>query len=1175
MKEQNSGHHPWRTMPSLAVAFAMTAGFMSGSASGSVLVNLDATKLPVGELSTWANKGTVAGDFISSGSITPAVVEKDTVKGVEFLAVPTDGNGGFYTGPGCPQVGNASRTIEAWIWDPAGQDEKTIVAWGRRGGSPDGSNCAFNHGVNATYGAMGQWGSGPDMGWSNNIVFQRWTYIVYTYDTATARGSVYKDGVLASTEIISPALNTYDVDSNGAGLPIRIARQNDASGIESTSGAGPFIAGRIRIQDAVMTEAAILAKFEQEKNDFALGDGDGDGIADWFESRYSFLNKNDAADAAKDQDNDGLSNLQEFGKGTDPTNPDTDGDGLKDGVETGTGVWGGAANTGTDPLKADTDGDGLKDGAETNTGKYVGPSDTGSNPLKTDTDGDSFDDYGEMLAGSDPDNAKSMPSVGNWTQEVGKSKPKYWWRFEETDPTMPAKNDGSVEGYDGAYGEGILASAMGKTSVVPALGKALEFTGPAANKASTKNVDLTGSSSPVDVNDISTYIPELTNFRNSSQPMSNKVTSVEYWIKTTVKGTHGGNSWQSPAILSHESPGDGDMYWGYVNGNGEFLFSTSDNNECNAKSGGSKNVADGQWHHIAMVKYWDGASASRSQLYIDGGPEEKGALVDKTIAGGNNSYQDTDSAIRFLGVDDNGELENVQFIGTIDELAIYDRALTASEVRLHFRSVAHGDTDADGMPDAWEINNGLNPDVADASQDPDNDGLTNIQEYLKGTDPKNPDTDGDGLKDGVETGTGVFVSASDTGTDPWNADMDNDGLKDGIETSTGKYVSASNTGTNPFKKDSDGDGYSDSDEVAMGFNPTDAASKPTASKDYKTAVLADKPAYYWRFEETTTAEGVKNEGSVADFNGVYGDGILNADLGKPSAASGLGKAIEFTGPTAPNSTTKFVDFGANIPELVNLRDVADTPMEEGKATTVEYWFMTTIRGSNGNNTWQNPSILAHESGGDGDMYWGNFNSDGDFIFSTSDMHDAHITNGYATDGKWHHVVMTKIWHTNSPCISRLYMDGGALAGGKTIETTTPAGNTSGQDSDCLYQYLGLTHNGELSSVQYIGQLDEVAIYPKAFNETMARLHYAASGLIKTPIQFSIKGITVVAGTGNPTITWEAVSGTTYIIQRTDSLSSANWTQAGQVVASDVTASYADTSRPAEAKVLFYRVQIKP
>ena len=46
------------------------------------------------------------------------------------------------------------------------------------------------------------------------------------------------------------------------------------------------------------------------------------------------------------------------------------------------------------------------------------------------------------------------------------------------------------------------------------------------------------------------------------------------------------------------------------------------------------------------------------------------------------------------------------------------------------------DRDSDLMADAWELANGLNPeDGSDAGLDPDNDGLTNLDEYLLSTDP--------------------------------------------------------------------------------------------------------------------------------------------------------------------------------------------------------------------------------------------------------------------------------------------------------------------------------------------------------------------------------------------------------------------------------------------------------
>ncbi len=45
------------------------------------------------------------------------------------------------------------------------------------------------------------------------------------------------------------------------------------------------------------------------------------------------------------------------------------------------------------------------------------------------------------------------------------------------------------------------------------------------------------------------------------------------------------------------------------------------------------------------------------------------------------------------------------------------------------------DTDEDSMPDSWELANGLDPNIDDAHLDYDNDGISNLDEFLGGTDP--------------------------------------------------------------------------------------------------------------------------------------------------------------------------------------------------------------------------------------------------------------------------------------------------------------------------------------------------------------------------------------------------------------------------------------------------------
>jgi hypothetical protein len=122
-----------------------------------------------------------------------------------------------------------------------------------------------------------------------------------------------------------------------------------------------------------------------------------------------------ATTTPSDGDGDGLSDTEEEDLGTDPDNPDSEGDHVTDGDEVN--EWrtdpldndsdgdfltdGDEVNIiGTDPTDPDTDDDGLDDGDER-------PND--ADPNESDTDGDGFLDGDEVGAGTDPADPSSTP----------------------------------------------------------------------------------------------------------------------------------------------------------------------------------------------------------------------------------------------------------------------------------------------------------------------------------------------------------------------------------------------------------------------------------------------------------------------------------------------------------------------------------------------------------------------------------------------------------------------------------------------------------------------------------------------------------------------------------------------------------------------------------------------
>ena len=191
------------------------------------------------------------------------------------------------------------------------------------------------------------------------------------------------------------------------------------------------------------------------------------------------------------------------------------------------------------------------------------------------------------------------------------------------------------------------------------------------------------------------------------------------------------------------------------------------------------------------------------------------------------------------------------------------------------------DSDDDGLSDGWEVDNTLNPlsSVGDdgASGDPDLDGLTNLEEYNASTNPQNPDTDIDGLPDGWEVDNSLdpLVDTGDDGaagdpdgdtllniqeyslvsnslwsvvwtnvsgssasfsfgmpgsTDPQIIDSDSDGLSDFFEITTNAAITNLYF-TNPNDEDTDGDGFLDGWEIENGSDPTNSVLNPDIDGD--------------------------------------------------------------------------------------------------------------------------------------------------------------------------------------------------------------------------------------------------------------------------------------------------------------------------------------------------------
>ncbi len=111
--------------------------------------------------------------------------------------------------------------------------------------------------------------------------------------------------------------------------------------------------------------------------------------------------------------------------------------------------------------------------------------------------------------------------------------------------------------------------------------------------------------------------------------------TIEFWMKVPTGVTNtpvgGGNGWiWGNIIIDRDIYGDYPDDFGISLYNGNIRFGTGSNVDTNTIQTSGVNVADGQWHHIAVVR----ESSGQARIYIDGTQRASG-----NVQGGDISYK--------------------------------------------------------------------------------------------------------------------------------------------------------------------------------------------------------------------------------------------------------------------------------------------------------------------------------------------------------------------------------------------------------------------------------------------------------------------------------------------------------------------------------------------------------
>jgi thrombospondin type 3 repeat protein len=562
------------------------------------------------------------------------------------------------------------------------------------------------------------------------------------------------------------------------------------------------------------TQEAVLG------TDPANPDSDGDGLLDGFEVRYG-LNPLSAADGRADPDGDGLDNLAEQAARTDPRAADTDADGLTDGQEVL--VWL------TDPLDPDTDHDRLSDGAE------VAP--YGTDPRNPDTDGGGVRDGVEVTRdGTDPaDPADDRPAGRAMVMDNANHSAVVFDRDAGSVVGAVSGIYGSAVGDCVIQEDGSLGFATSFTYLVHAID--LEATPPAAAPPEDGiAIDNTGEDlaltpdgrfllacdgsgvAPVVVIDVATRTP-IESFN-----LGTDCTSVDVCADGSVLVTS-----QTVGLVRRLEIDAS----GHLRDTGVRLEASAAHNVACAPDGRSAVVLSGvpspgvtsftlpglvpvERHVAPTAPFALAFTPSGDKVFVRFADGDSGA-VRAYAYDMPSAHIDTDpllefpvaSATRFFGIDPIAvDTSGTElYVSEFGALTVFDPATGRV-----LESIAGPEIDT---PTG----------VCLRQPDRDHDGLTDDRERRLGTDPDKADSDGDGLGDGFEVRYGLDPLSPADGhadpdgdgldnvgeqaarTDPRNPDTDADGLLDGEEVTA--YA------TDPRDPDSDHDGLTDGAEIQI------------------------------------------------------------------------------------------------------------------------------------------------------------------------------------------------------------------------------------------------------------------------------------------------------------------------------------------------------------------------